>query len=526
MKQEAQQLNIQVKTLYRATNDITKEITTQANRGKYDLLLVGGSRSLFTADVLGGKVKNYLEDAQCQVGVLVDKDFTIANRILVPLQDNSDLFLISFAERFINDHIIEVLDMGRLDNNDRFMVMEYLDGETLDQRCERLGVITEVDLYPIIRQLLTGLSAAHQAGIVHRDLKPDNIFILQHKAGHRDFVKIIDFRISKFTAGAANFRMTMTGAIMGTPYYMAPEQAKGGKNVDIRSDVYAVGVVMFRALTGQVPFQADSFNELIFKIALSDTPQVQHLVPYVDVGLNAIVQRAMARNTEDRYQNAQQFRDALDLWAEGRGVAVPGRVTQTSVVERQLPVYAEGGTLATEPAPANTHVPWSNSGIAQPGGRGRLWALGGVVVVGAAAVFMFGGEAKQPATDITQTAGSAQGPSGQVAAAQQPQLPAPAPSQVGVVASALSASAPPTSGANQELAASAPVAFTVPDPSPNGAAGATGQVPLPAVVHAASPRPRPVAKPVAPAVARPEPAEPKPPSKPSAKPKPKDMFGY
>jgi Kef-type K+ transport system membrane component KefB len=116
VKQEALRLNINVKTLYRATNDITKEITSQANRGKYDLLLVGGSRSLFTADVLGGKVKNYLEDAQCQVGVLVDKEFNIANRILVPLQDNSDLFLISFAERFIqnNNAHVELYDPSRL----------------------------------------------------------------------------------------------------------------------------------------------------------------------------------------------------------------------------------------------------------------------------------------------------------------------------------------------------------------------------------------------------------------------------
>lgn len=116
VKQEAANLNIQVKTLYRATNDITREITTQANRGKFDLLLVGGSKSLFTADVLGGRVKNYLEDAECQVGVLVDKDFHIANKILVPLQDNSDLFLISFAERFIlnNNAQVELYDPNRL----------------------------------------------------------------------------------------------------------------------------------------------------------------------------------------------------------------------------------------------------------------------------------------------------------------------------------------------------------------------------------------------------------------------------
>jgi Kef-type K+ transport system membrane component KefB len=116
VKQEALDLNIHIKTLYRATNDITKEITTQANRGKYDLLLVGGSKSLFTADVVGGKVKNYLEDAHCQVGVLVDKDFDIASKILVPLQDNSDLFLISFAERFIlnNNAQVVLYDPNRL----------------------------------------------------------------------------------------------------------------------------------------------------------------------------------------------------------------------------------------------------------------------------------------------------------------------------------------------------------------------------------------------------------------------------
>lgn len=116
VKQEAELLKIDVKTLYRATNDISKEITSQANKGKYDLLLVGGSKSLFSADVVGGKVKNYLDDTHCQVGVLVDKDFNLASKILVPLQDNSDLFLISFAERFIQNNNAKVVlyDPNRL----------------------------------------------------------------------------------------------------------------------------------------------------------------------------------------------------------------------------------------------------------------------------------------------------------------------------------------------------------------------------------------------------------------------------
>lgn len=425
------------------------------------------------------------------------------------------------AGRIGNDHIIEVLDMGRLDNNDRFMVMEYLDGETLDQRCERLGVISETDLYPIVRQLLTGLMAAHQAGIVHRDLKPDNIFILQHKAGHRDFVKIIDFGISKFTSGSPNFRMTMTGAIMGTPYYMAPEQAKGVKEVDIRSDVYAVGVVMFRSLTGRVPFQADSFNELIFKIALSDTPEVKELVPDIDPGLNAIVQRAMARNLEDRYTDAAQFRDALDLWAEARGLTVPGSGSPTSLVERQAPTLPSqkfgAAHTPSEFTPSNTHVPWSNSGITHPGSKWKLWGVLAVAALGALAVFLFGGETKSP--DAAQKSGAT--PSASVGVAAAPALPNPT-----------------AKAALPELPAAAAQSAFIPDddvPSASPAASNSNVDGKHALKGDSEPAPnKVVTKPVARSTAKfvkPAPApqaapalEPKPEPKPSAK--PKDVFGY
>jgi Kef-type K+ transport system membrane component KefB len=114
VKNEAEQLSISIKTLYKATNDIRKEITSVANKGRYNLLLVGGSQSLFTDDVTGGKVKSYLEDTHCQVGVLVDKDFSVADTILMPILDGSDFFLISFAERFIqNNHAkVQLMDVG------------------------------------------------------------------------------------------------------------------------------------------------------------------------------------------------------------------------------------------------------------------------------------------------------------------------------------------------------------------------------------------------------------------------------
>jgi serine/threonine protein kinase len=488
--------------------------------------------SLNPGDLIQGKYRIIRLIGQGGMGAVYEgENVVIARRVAIKILHGILAGDVAVIERFEreaqaagrigNDHIIEVLDMGRLDNNDRFMVMEYLDGETLDQRCDRLGVIAETDVYPIVRQLLTGLSAAHAVGIVHRDLKPDNIFILQHKAGNRDFVKIIDFGISKFTAGGANFKMTTTGAIMGTPYYMAPEQAKGGKNVDIRSDIYAVGVVMFRALTGQVPFQADSFNELIFKIALSDTPQVQQIVPGIDVGLNAVVYRAMARNAEDRYQNAAQFRDALDLWAEGRGLTVPGRGSQTSVdrlVSTSAAVELGAGTLPTEPAPANTHVPWSNSGVSTPGGKGKRWAIIAAAALGAVAVYAFGGETKAPSAENATAAETLKDSS--AATPLQPSMVAVSSTDaVARVDARSDVAASPAQEPAREVSTAEVIA-------PSASAKVNVSEPVAASSVAKAPRPRPAVRPAKPVAPRPAPVEPKPAPKPSAKPKPKDVFGY
>jgi serine/threonine-protein kinase len=132
------------------------------------------------------------------------------------------------AGRIGSEHIVEVLDLGNLADGDRYMVMEFMDGDTLNQRIRQLGRLEPVHAQPIFHQVLEGLLAAHGAGIIHRDLKPDNVFLLRSRKGQADFIKLLDFGISKFSSlsGESGFSMTRTGAVMGTPYYMSPEQAR------------------------------------------------------------------------------------------------------------------------------------------------------------------------------------------------------------------------------------------------------------------------------------------------------------
>ncbi|HEV8551185.1 MAG TPA: serine/threonine-protein kinase [Polyangiaceae bacterium] len=221
------------------------------------------------------------------------------------------------AGRIGSDHILEVYDVGALPDGARFMVSEFLDGETLSGRLER-GALSPRDTTLLMLQLLDGLGAAHHAGIVHRDLKPDNIFLLARRGGQSDFVKIIDFGVSKYQfEDPTSMSMTTTGAVIGTPYYLSPEQARGQRDIDARSDLYTVGVIIYQCVAGQVPIRAETFNELLFKIALQTAPPLTTDVPSIDPKFSALVEKAMSREREGRFQTAAELRQALENWLSG-----------------------------------------------------------------------------------------------------------------------------------------------------------------------------------------------------------------
>jgi serine/threonine protein kinase len=209
-------------------------------------------------------------------------------------------------------NICQVFDLGRTAAGSPYLVMERLVGESLAERIHTYGPLTMGALGPILLQILAALDAAHRKGIIHRDLKPENVFLIDRRGEGRTVAKLLDFGISKSMGYEfADERLTHTGMVMGTPYYMAPEQARGDSGLDQRVDLWAVGVIMYEALTGRRPFVATNYNALLVKILTSRPRAVEKVNPAVLPSVAAVVDKALSKLREDRYQNAAEFADAI-----------------------------------------------------------------------------------------------------------------------------------------------------------------------------------------------------------------------
>ena len=215
----------------------------------------------------------------------------------------------SAAGRIRNNHIIQTFDAGQLAGGQPYLVMELLEGQTVADRIDETGGMSLEEIVDVFVQACSGVHAAHDAGIVHRDLKPENLFLVERRG--RPFVKVLDFGVSMFDPRHRLSRATAEGDIIGTPYYMSPEQIRGDRDLDGRSDVYALGVILYEAATGKHPYPTDKLLTLVASV-LEVTP-----APLIEVRrdlpprLSAIVEQAMMKDRERRIPTAKELGEAL-----------------------------------------------------------------------------------------------------------------------------------------------------------------------------------------------------------------------
>jgi tRNA A-37 threonylcarbamoyl transferase component Bud32 len=216
------------------------------------------------------------------------------------------------AARLRSKHVVEVYDHGVSDDGRPFIVMEFLEGEPLDRRLDRVGRLTAKETAHIVLQVCRGLTKAHAAGIVHRDLKPENVFLVWDEEEGTDVVKVVDFGIAKFSdTSMSSSSATRTGSVLGTPHYMSPEQARGLRSVDARSDLWSVAVIAYRCIVGALPFEGEAVGDLLVKLCTAPIPVPSQLAPDVPPSFDAWLQRALNRDPAQRFANAAQLAESL-----------------------------------------------------------------------------------------------------------------------------------------------------------------------------------------------------------------------
>ncbi|MEO8903169.1 MAG: serine/threonine-protein kinase [Polyangiaceae bacterium] len=274
-------------------------------------------------------------------------------------------------------HVVQILDHG-VDPalGVPFIVMELMEGESLAQRLARSGRISAAEVARVFTHVARALSRAHEAGIVHRDLKPDNVFLVRNE--DEEVAKVLDFGIAKAQGhGLGSDSATRTGAVMGTAYYMSPEQISGAKNVDFLTDLWAFGVMACECLTGRRPFDADTIGGLTLRICIEPVPVPSHFAP-VPAGFDGWFARVVNRDPAQRFSSAREAADTLRQLCTG-DPAGPWL---------SVPVPAPSGVV--EASSATTGVPLSQSaghfrGAVPPVRRASLpWVVGGGLAVAVA----------------------------------------------------------------------------------------------------------------------------------------------
>ena len=347
--------------------------------------------------------------------------------LLEELASKEDIVSRFFNEaKAVNDighqNIVDIVDFGKMKNDFGqdivYFIMEFLDGESLAARLRRTGLTFKETIH-VMAQCCSALAASHAKGIVHRDLKPENIYLCP-RGTDKNFVKLLDFGIAKLTGDGGQSHKTRTGLVIGTPAYMSPEQCEGKGLIDLRSDVYSLGIVMYELLTGKVPFPGEGFGEILVAHLMKQPDPPSTLNPDVTPQLEAIVMHAIEKDRNRRFQTMAEFQAAIEdpdahyqAWQglpapttgqhSGGTMMLPDGSARTPTGQGQRPITGQRKGPTTQNGPTPTTL----SGAASETMNGDLprksrtplfAAIGGVVAIGAVIGVLSMGKKSEPPT--------------------------------------------------------------------------------------------------------------------------------
>jgi tRNA A-37 threonylcarbamoyl transferase component Bud32 len=339
------------------------------------------------------------------------------------------------ASRIHHENVVDITDFGQTSSGTVFFVMELLEGRDLATLIRReVGAVPWPRAKPILVQICRALAAAHGKNIIHRDMKPENVYLVVRE-GSADFVKVLDFGIAKMTGleESSGARLTRTGMIFGTPEYMSPEQAQG-THPDQRVDIYAVGVIMYEMLTGQVPFRADTFMGVLTKHMFEVPVPPSQVRPALGITpeLDAIVLKALAKDREQRFQSMVEFGNVIASVAGGHPISfgLQSGAVGAIMAGGESGQYVGGTVPLGQPMPAYAPTETSRPAAVQVAtavegptelGTGRVSeamtvpkARTGLWIAVVAALLMFGGGGFAAYRALRGT-GTTSGPSGPAA---------------------------------------------------------------------------------------------------------------
>jgi serine/threonine-protein kinase len=420
-------------------------------------------------DVLAGKYRIDKVLGTGGMGVVVaahhiQLDEKVAIKFLLPQALASPETVARFARearaavKIKSEHVARVSDVGTLESGAPYMVMEYLHGGDLSDWLKQHGALPIEQAIEFVLQACEAIAEAHAIGIVHRDLKPSNLFVTRRADGSMT-VKVLDFGISKTTG--RDMQMTATSSIMGSPLYMSPEQMQSSKDVDARSDIWSIGIVLYELLTGDSPFQADTMPQLVLGIMSSPPPPLRNKRPEAPAGLEQVILKCLDKDRGRRFQTVGELALALMDFAPKRSKISVERITGVmraaglSSASLAMPPSSESDA----PAATGTNASWGTTanGIPTGGSKKMIFiglGLAAVAIVGVVVVVQKGfGGSNEPASTASST----------VAAAAEP---------------------PPSAASSPVVEPAPPASVAAPEPSTTGATAGPGPTAKPPAVTA------------------------------------------